>query len=140
MGLDGFFLISDYTETRGGRVSYRGHGVYGWDPQDQCYTMHWFDGMGSIPKAWAKGKWEGNVLMFPPARARALALHLHDSGKPRVPFQDRRLPGRENLADVHGGDVQEEIGAGPSSTQGDGLPGSRAQDRSFELTRLGNVT
>jgi hypothetical protein len=77
MGLDGFFLISDYTETRGGQVSYRGHGVYGWDPQDQCYTMHWFDGMGSIPKIWAKGKWEGNVLMF---------QHQHERGHSRYTY------------------------------------------------------
>src|SRR4030095_7107668 len=62
IALDEFFLISDHTEERGGQVSYRGHGVYGWDPQDQCYTMHWVDGMGSIPNTWAKRRWEASIL------------------------------------------------------------------------------
>ena len=42
MDLDGFFLITDYVEERGGQVHYRGHGVYGWDAGAGRYTMHWF--------------------------------------------------------------------------------------------------
>jgi len=78
IALDGFFLITDYVEERGGRVSYRGHGVYGWDPQDQCYTMHWFDGMGSIPKVHAKGRWEGDVLTY---------QHQHERGHSRYIYE-----------------------------------------------------
>lgn len=63
--LDGFFLISDYVEERNGRISYRGHGVYGWDEKNQTYTMYWFDSMGgggySEP---TRGTWEGNTLTF----------------------------------------------------------------------------
>jgi hypothetical protein len=77
MALDGFFLITDYTEERGGTVSYRGHGVYGWDPQDQCYTMHWFDSMGGIAKIWAKGRWEGDVLTY---------QHQHERGHSRYVY------------------------------------------------------
>jgi len=64
MDLDGFFVIADYVQERGGQVSYRGHGVFGFDPADQGYTMHWFDSMGSPCPAPAKGKWEGNRLAF----------------------------------------------------------------------------
>ena len=85
MGLDGFFLISDYTQERGGQVSYRGHGVYGWDSQDQCYTMHWFDSMGGICKVWAKGRWEGNVLTF---------QHQHEHGHTRYTYT---LQGNDQL-------------------------------------------
>src|SRR4029079_8031956 len=49
MGLDGFFLVTDYVQERDGRISYRGHGLYGWDAQQGVYTMHWFDSMGSGP-------------------------------------------------------------------------------------------
>jgi len=45
--LDGFFLISDYVQERGGHTSYRGHGVFGWDPGEKRYTLHWFDSMGT---------------------------------------------------------------------------------------------
>jgi hypothetical protein len=64
LDLDGFFLISDYVEERAGQVVYRGHGVYGWDPSQMCYTMHWFDSMGSGTPAPSLGRWDGNRLVF----------------------------------------------------------------------------
>ena len=62
--LEDFFLIADYVEERGGQVAYRGHGVYGYDPQQKQYTLHWFDSMGSGTPQPARGKWEGNRLSF----------------------------------------------------------------------------
>ena len=62
--LDGFFLVSDYVQERGGQVSYRGHGVYGWNGPASRYTMHWFDSMGSPAGEPALGTWEGNRLTF----------------------------------------------------------------------------
>jgi len=64
MDLDGFFLVSDYVEERGGQVAYRGHGVFGYDPERTCYTMHWFDSIGSGVSEPARGQWEGNALVF----------------------------------------------------------------------------
>ncbi len=64
LDLDGFFLISDYVEERDGRVTYKGHGIYGWNDAEKCYTMHWFDSMGGSTAAPARGKWEGNTLTF----------------------------------------------------------------------------
>src|SRR5262245_6855995 len=43
LDLDGFFLISDYRQERDGRVTYRGHGVFGLDAKTNEYTMNWFD-------------------------------------------------------------------------------------------------
>ncbi len=60
--LDGFFVISDYTQERGGRVTYRGHGVFGWDPAQKGYAMFWFDSMGGGFNEPARGQWEGNTL------------------------------------------------------------------------------
>ena len=62
--LDGFFVISDYVEERNGQVSYRGHGVFGYDANEKCYTMNWFDSMGACSPEHSRGKWEGNTLMF----------------------------------------------------------------------------
>jgi hypothetical protein len=62
--LDGFFVVEDYLQERDGKVSYRGHGVFGWDPKEERYTMHWFDSMGGNGTPPAKGRWEGNTLAF----------------------------------------------------------------------------
>jgi len=62
--VDGFFLISDYVQERGGHPSYRGHGVFGWDGDQKRYTMHWFDAMCAPSAEPAKGTWEGNRLVF----------------------------------------------------------------------------
>ena len=59
--LDGFAVVQDYTQTRNGAVSYRGHGVFGWDAARGVYTMHWWDSMGS-PVNTFEGTFEGDVL------------------------------------------------------------------------------
>lgn len=61
--LDGFFVISDYEQHVGDQVTYRGHGVYSWDPQAGCYKMYWFDSMGG-PGGIADGQLDGDVLTF----------------------------------------------------------------------------
>lgn len=64
MDIDGFFLITDYVQERNGQVSYRGHGVYGYSPKENRYTMHWFDSMGDCSSSPAYGTWTGNRLVF----------------------------------------------------------------------------
>jgi hypothetical protein len=36
--IDGFYVISDYAQQRDGAVTYRGHGVYGFDTTTNEYT------------------------------------------------------------------------------------------------------
>jgi hypothetical protein len=64
LGLDGMFVIAEYEQQRGGHVTYRGHGVFGWDAGQKSYTMYWFDSMGSDPGGPARGSWEGDTLTF----------------------------------------------------------------------------
>ena len=64
IGVDGFWVINDYTQERDGKITYRGHGVYGWDGKTNTYTMYWFDSMGMDPVGAARGRFEGNTLMF----------------------------------------------------------------------------
>lgn len=64
MGLDGFFLVSDYEQARDGQVVFRGHGVYGWDAEAERYTMHWFDSVGNDPGAPVPGTWGDDALVF----------------------------------------------------------------------------
>jgi uncharacterized protein DUF1579 len=64
LSIEGFFLVQDYEEEQDGRVVFRGHGVMGYDPQEQSYLWYWFDSMGSAPPKPSRGKWEGDTLTF----------------------------------------------------------------------------
>ncbi len=61
MGLDGFALICNYRQEREGHVTFRGHGVYTYDPERKLYQLHWFDSMGSPPECF-EGNFEGDRL------------------------------------------------------------------------------
>ena len=108
MDLDGLFLIADYTQERGGKVNFRGHGVYSWDDKAQCYTQVWFDSMTMAPLGTRaiRGEWKGDALvyeheMMPGARARytfrleggrlvSLVENSKDGGKEWAPFMEGR--------------------------------------------------
>ncbi len=59
--LDGFIVVQDYSQERGGAPTFRGHGVFSYDPNQKCYLMHWFDSMGA-PVNEFKGTFEGKIL------------------------------------------------------------------------------
>ena len=61
---DGFGIVQDYVQKRGGKVSYRGHGVMGYDAQAKDYVWHWSDSMGGVPGSVTRGAWRGNKLAF----------------------------------------------------------------------------
>jgi hypothetical protein len=60
-GLDGFVIIQDYEQHRGGQVAFRGHGVIWWDPAASVYVFHWFDSMGQAPNEF-RGTFDNGVL------------------------------------------------------------------------------
>ena len=61
LGVGGFALIADYEQERGGAITFTGHGVYTYDKEEDQYTLHWFDSMGSPPEVF-KGMVDGDVL------------------------------------------------------------------------------
>lgn len=58
---DGFVLVHDYSQERGGTVNFRGHGVFSYDGGEKCYNLHWWDSMGFGINVF-KGQLEGNTL------------------------------------------------------------------------------
>jgi hypothetical protein len=62
--LDGSFVYGDYEQERGGAVSFRGHVVYGWNAEDDHYTMYWFDTSGIDPGKPATGVRSGSTIDF----------------------------------------------------------------------------
>jgi len=77
MDLDGFALIQDYVQKRGGKVSYRGHGVIGYDAQEKCYLWHWSDSMGGVPGQVTRGEWKGNKLSFQHASPQGHSRYVY---------------------------------------------------------------
>ena len=61
--LNGFFLIGDYEQRDGDEVTFRGHGVYSWDPAAEEFVMHWFDSMGGAGGL-ARGTFADDVLTY----------------------------------------------------------------------------
>ena len=65
IALGGQLLVSDYAEERDGAITFRGHGVYGWDAQHAVYRMYWFDTVQPTPLLVpAAGTWQGTDLTF----------------------------------------------------------------------------
>jgi hypothetical protein len=77
VAIDGFFVISDYEEVKDGEVTFRGHGVYGWDELDKCYLLYWFDTMGMAPPAPARGQWQGDTLTLVLSQPGAQVRYTH---------------------------------------------------------------
>lgn len=77
MDLDGFALISDYTQERDGKVVFRGHGVYGWDRSRERYFMTWFDSMsGGLPST-CYGNLEGDTITFENKSEQGLSRYIY---------------------------------------------------------------
>ena len=63
--LDGFYVQTTYHQERGGVITYRGLGVFGFDTQSARYTMVWLDNMGAgCGVTPALGTFEGERLVF----------------------------------------------------------------------------
>lgn len=77
VGLDGFSVMQDYRQERDGKVSFRGHGVFGFDTEDRLYKLYWFDKLGYVPPAPASGPWKGDTLILRRASLRGAARHTY---------------------------------------------------------------
>lgn len=76
----GLFVITDYAQEKGGREVFFGHGVYGWDPRAQRYTMQWWDSMGFAGGEPVHGTWEGDTLTFARAGEGTMSRYVYQFG------------------------------------------------------------
>lgn len=71
VGVGGLFLINDYEQLTDGNVTFQGHGLYGFDPKTQRYSMQWFDAESFTGGETIWGTWPDATLTFEsPGRAR----------------------------------------------------------------------
>jgi hypothetical protein len=75
--IDGFAVVQDYRQERGGRISFRGHGVFTFDAADRRTKLFWFDSLGYVPQAPASGLWEGDTLTLVRPSLRGATRHIY---------------------------------------------------------------
>ncbi|HTE53265.1 MAG TPA: DUF1579 family protein [Kofleriaceae bacterium] len=61
---DGFFVSQDYRQETDGAVSFRGHGIFGYDAEKKQFAWYWVDSMGSVPREPSWGTWSENTLQL----------------------------------------------------------------------------
>jgi hypothetical protein len=82
--MDGFFVLQDYIQERARKVTFSGHGIFGYDAAAAEYTWYWVDSTGFVPDAPARGKFEGDTLLLQKVTPRGTARHtlrLEPGGK-----------------------------------------------------------
>jgi hypothetical protein len=74
MDVEGFALVQDYAQERGGTVTFRGHGILRWDAAAAEYAFLWIDSFG-LPPSEYRGRFDGDTLAMsvqgPMGHARA---------------------------------------------------------------------
>jgi len=81
--VDGFAVVQEYEQRRGGKVAFRGHGVFWFDAVKDQYVMHWWDSMGGAGGEY-RGGFDGGVL--------TLGAAMPQGGQARTSF-DLSQPG-----------------------------------------------
>lgn len=79
--LNGFAVIADYQQQRGGQVTFSGHGVYTIDPKTNEVVLHWFDSIGQGAEIF-RGGWQGDRLTLTSRSAMGHARLSYDFGTP----------------------------------------------------------
>jgi hypothetical protein len=75
--LNGFFVLQDYIQEKERKVTFSGHGIFGYDLEAGNYTWYWVDSMGFVPDAPARGKFEGDTLKLEKSTPRGSARYAH---------------------------------------------------------------
>ena len=61
LALDGWIVLQEYEQERGGAVNFKGHGVFSFDPGRNVHVMTWWDSFSGVANEYA-GDWQGDVL------------------------------------------------------------------------------
>lgn len=61
VALDGFVVVQEYEQVKDGQVTFRGHGIFTFNPEKQQNELVWCDSMGGVAQTFT-GKFQGDVL------------------------------------------------------------------------------
>ena len=79
--LDGFAVVHDYEQYRNGQVSFKGHGVFTWNAQENACYLHWFDSMATTVNTY-RGQFDGDVLSLKSVDPNIKSRAVFDFGRP----------------------------------------------------------
>jgi len=97
--VDGMALLQDYAEEKDGQVVFRGHGVFIIDPATGDVLWWWFDSMGFPPDPPARGRWDGDRLLFEKNTPRGDSRYEFHLGDDHYLFRiENRFPGQKDFA------------------------------------------
>ena len=95
---DGMALVQDYSEEKDGKTVFRGHGVFIIDPASGDVLWWWFDSMGFPPDPPARGRWNGDRLLFEKSTPRGEARYEFQFGGDEYQFRiENRFPGQQDF-------------------------------------------
>jgi hypothetical protein len=96
--VDGMALLQDYAEEKAGQTVFRGHGVFTIDPANGDVLWWWFDSMGFPPDPPARGRWNGDRLLFEKKTPRGEARYEFLFGGDHYDFRiENRFPGQSEF-------------------------------------------
>jgi hypothetical protein len=79
--LDCFAVVQDYEQETGGKVNFKGHGVFRYDVEKAAYVLHWFDSFG-FPSTEYVGSLSEKVLRMTAATPQGHARVTWDFSHP----------------------------------------------------------
>ncbi len=107
--LDGFVLLVDYSEERGGEVRYRGHGVHTWDARERCFFAFWFDNVGMAQKAGSRATLDGNRYTYEWSGESGRARMTYVWDKQFFTFTIERSPDGKTWSPMHEGRYSRDV-------------------------------
>lgn len=102
-GADGFCLLVDYDESRGGQIVYRGHGVHGWDAQQGCFLAYWFDNIGVMPQSGSRAQLQGNRYTYQESSPMGHSRFTYAWSEGVFTFRIERSPDGTSWTPMHDG-------------------------------------
>jgi hypothetical protein len=109
VALDGMTLVQEYEEEKDGRVCFRGHGVFLIEPGSGDVLWWWFDSMGFPPEP-ARGRWDGDTLLFEKKTPRGEARYRYDFASDGYRFTiENRFPGQVEFSEFMHGNYRRDL-------------------------------
>jgi hypothetical protein len=80
--LDGFAVVQNYHQKRGGKNTFSGHGIFRYDADANEYQLLWVDNFGVAPSTF-RGNFDKNVLTLTTQTPQGVSRCIFDLTKKR---------------------------------------------------------